>query len=453
MENIDFNNILNRNIIAKQIEEGLNKINSTKNINKNIFISGNNGIGKTKFVLNLLKDLDYDVVYYDNTTLRNKQLMENLSSNNLGNNNVYNLLRQKQKKIVIVLDDIYTMTNGDKSGLINLIKLIRVKKTKKQQLENSSNNPIICINNKISDKKILELIKISHAFELNSPTNDELLKLLKELIPKLFCYKKEINNTIKLNILDYLNNNLYKLEKLVFYKNNDLILDKFFYNYKNSNNNNLTNIKEITQNMISNYNDFGKINNILETDRTIVSLLYHENIIQLFNNNHDNIHLYLKILDNFIFSDYIDRIIFQKQIWQLTEINYIIKLFYNNFLLHQHNKLQYIPLDNIIFTKILTKYSGEYNNNTFIYYLIQNFLLKKEDILLLFYDNRILEEKINMDYVNELLEKFSFYNLSKLEVIRMIKFIKQLINYNYIENEKILDSNKEVLDDDVFCEL
>ena len=50
MENIDFNNILNRNIIAKQIEESLNKINSTKNINKNIFISGNNGIGKTQFV-------------------------------------------------------------------------------------------------------------------------------------------------------------------------------------------------------------------------------------------------------------------------------------------------------------------------------------------------------------------------------------------------------------------
>ena len=145
MENIDFNNILNRNIIAKQIEESLNKINSTKNINKNIFISGDNGIGKTQFVLRLLKNLDYDVVYYDNTTLRNKQLMEHLSSNNLGNNNVYNLLRQKQKKIVIVLDDIYTMTNGDKSGLINLIKLIRVKKTKKQQLENSSNNPIICI--------------------------------------------------------------------------------------------------------------------------------------------------------------------------------------------------------------------------------------------------------------------------------------------------------------------
>ena len=224
--------------------------------------------------------------------------MENLSSNNLGNNNVYNLLRQKQK-IVIVLDDIYTMTNGDKSGLINLIKLIRVKKTKKQQLENSSNNPIICINNKVSDKKILELIKISHTFELNSPTNDELLKLLKELIPKLFCYNKEINNTIKLNILDYLNNNLYKLEKIIFYKNNDLILDKFYYNYNNSNNNNLTNIKEITKDMISNYNDFSKVNNILETYRTMVSLLYHDYIIQLFNKYENNIDLYLKFLDYF----------------------------------------------------------------------------------------------------------------------------------------------------------
>ena len=83
---------------------------------------------------------------------------------------------------------------------------------------------------------------------------------------------------------------------------------------------------------------FDKINNILESDRTILSLLFHENIIQILDNN--NMNIYLKILRNFIYSDYIDRIIFKKQIWQLTEMNYIIKLFQNNYILTSNNLLK-----------------------------------------------------------------------------------------------------------------
>ena len=71
-------------------------------------------------------------------------------------------------------------------------------------------------------------------------------------------------------------------------------------------------------------------------------------------------------------------------------------------------------------------------------------------MLLLFYDNRILEEKINIEYVNDLLEKFEIYNLSKLEIIRIIKFIKQLIKYTSIENEKNIENGSELLDNDIY---
>ena len=139
--------------------------------------------------------------------------------------------------------------------------------------------------------------------------------------------------------------------------------------------------------------------------------------------NNKNLDIYLNILDNFIFSDYIDRIIFQKQIWQLTEMNYIIKLFLNNFILNSNNLLKVINIEDIIFTKILTKYSSEYNNYIFIYNLLQSFLIDKKDIFILFYN-------LNKDYdINDIIYKLNNYNICKLEIIRITKFINQLIDY------------------------
>ena len=409
------------------LEEILNNFNTEK-YKRGIYIYGDSGIGKTKFILNLLKKINYDVIYYDNSIIRNKSLIENIGSNNLSNTNVYSLFTDKPKKMVIVIDDIDGMNYGDKNGIISLIKLIRVKKTKKQKLENITNNPIICINNKNSDKKILELMKVCHSFELKNPTNNQLLKIINTIIPNIFRYSKKDNEFVKKNILSFLNNNLMSINKLIFYEKNDIIYNKFFNNYISNINESNENIKLITKDFLANHYNFDKINNILESDRTILSLLFHENIIQLLDKKH--IKIYLKILDNFIFSDYIDRIIFQKQIWQLTEMNYIIKLFYNNFILKTNNLFSNIEFEDIIFTKILTKYSSEYNNYIFIYNLLQSFLLEKKDIYILFHNY-----SVNYD-INDIVYKLESNNISKLEIIRIIKFINQLINYTE-KNEKI----------------
>ena len=57
-----------------------------------------------------------------------------------------------------------------------------------------------------------------------------------------------------------------------------------------------------------------------------------------------------------------DRSIFQKQLWQLNELSFKIKVVYNNILFHNfiinNNFKLKIKLNNIRFTKILTKYSS-----------------------------------------------------------------------------------------------
>tara|TARA_Y100000768_G_scaffold384208_1_gene367815 strand:- start:1090 stop:2454 length:1365 start_codon:yes stop_codon:yes gene_type:complete len=429
MESLDLDSLLGRNEIAKEIEIILNNFDNTDmKYKKGIYIYGNNGIGKTKFILNLLKRLNYDVIYYDNSVIRNKTLIDNICNSNLSNRNVYSMFLKEQKKMVIVIDDINGMNYGDKNGIISLIKLIRYKKTKKQKLENITSNPIICINNNSNDKKILELKKVCNVFELLNPKNDELIEIINKLLPNIFKYSEMENKLIRENILLFLNNMLVPINKIIFYEKNDLIYKKFYKNcvlLKSEN----ENIKNTTKNFLENKYTFNDVDNILESERTILALLFHENVIQLIDNK--SLLVYLKILDNFIFSDYIDRIIFQKQIWQLTEINYIIKLFYNNFILGDSDLLNNNFTHDIIFTKVLTKYSSEYNNYIFIYNLLQAFLLDKIDVFIFFYKHRNTN-------INDIIYMLEPYNVSKLEIMRIIKLVNQLANGN-IESEKNKD--------------
>ena len=151
---------------------------------KGIYIYGSPGSGKTFFIENLLKKLNYDVIKYDAGDIRNKSLIDNITSNNISNRNVLDMMSGRVKKIAIVMDEIDGMNNGDKGGINALIKLIRQKKTQKQKLENMTLNPIICIGTYYMDKKIRELMKVCNTFELKNPTNIQISKLLKIIIPE-----------------------------------------------------------------------------------------------------------------------------------------------------------------------------------------------------------------------------------------------------------------------------
>ena len=65
---IDYNAILNRKEIEQKIIEDLNNFENNKDNNKfkrGFYIYGDTGIGKTSFVNNLLKSLDYDIILYN----------------------------------------------------------------------------------------------------------------------------------------------------------------------------------------------------------------------------------------------------------------------------------------------------------------------------------------------------------------------------------------------------
>lgn len=408
--------ILKRNELKTQISNMILSYKSDENVKKNIFVYGDCGVGKTSFAKNIIRDLNCDLLLYNNIDVRNKATMENISNGNISNRNVIHLFNKIKKQIVIVMDDVETINNGDKSALNMLIKIVRPKKTKKQKMEEFSTNQIICISSNITDKKIKELSNACFVFCIPPPTRMQMGAIIQLLMPDKSEYHSEI--------LQLVNCNLKKMETLydLYLKDKRLISRDYFLNIRESYSNDES--KLCTKNIINGcYND----NFVLsETDRNIIGLLWHENIVDILSKlpKEKSIPLYISFMKNICFADYIDKFIFQKQIWQLNELCFTIKVFknvelYKAFLQTNPNN---IKITDVRFTKILTKYSTEYNNYIFIRELCQSLLIDSTDIYSYFYS---LKEKYTMDEINVLMEQ---YDISPISVNRIYKFFDKIKN-------------------------
>ena len=177
MEKLNMNKLLSRETDVSNIKNILKQFELNKDnilFKKGIYVYGDPGTGKTTFVTNILKEMDYDIVKYDAGDVRNTSVIEDIAKHNMSDKNIMSLFNKKVRKIAIIMDEIDGMNNGDKGGINSLIKLIRPKKTKKQKLEEVSINPIICVGNYKVDKKIKELMKVSNVIELKTPTKLEI---------------------------------------------------------------------------------------------------------------------------------------------------------------------------------------------------------------------------------------------------------------------------------------
>jgi hypothetical protein len=436
MEELNINKIFGREENAANIKKILQDFELSKNdllFKKGIYVYGDPGTGKTTFVTKILKEMNYDIIKYDAGDIRNTSVIEDITKHNMSDKNIMSLFHKQVKKIAIVMDEIDGMNNGDKGGINTLIKLIRPKKTKKQKLEETTINPIICIGNYKVDKKIKELMKVCNIIELKPPSQTQITSVVKSIMPN-------VNDDIKDKIIAYVQGDLRKIDNIFkLYKKSNVfsfdIIEKVLQIKSYSDD-----TKKITNKLINNYYPLSEHNNIMnETDRTSVGLLWHENIIDVIDkiDKKQSVNFYLKQLDNICFADYIDRITFQKQIWQFNEMSSLIKTFKNNKLYHEtiKNKQKYNPTE-VRFTKVLTKYSTEYNNSLFIQKLCQRLGMDKKDLFSFF-----IELKNNYDD-NEILNQLENYEIGKLDINRIYRYIEK-----YIKENASGTADKEIEDD------
>ena len=263
-------------------------------------------------------------------------------------------------------------------------------------------------------------MKICNVFELKSPTTGQIKTILKLSMPAL-------EEEIITNMVNYLQGDLRKLNSInnIYKKHHSILKNEIIQNiFKTKSYSEDT--KEVTQKLFNTSYAIAEHSNIMnDTDRTIVGLLWHENIIDIIGKEPKNkaISLYTKILDKICFADYIDRITFQKQIWQFNEMSSLIKTFSCNKLFHDN--IQYTNKPNppdIRFTKVLTKYSTEYNNSLFIQDLCQKLSLDKKDTFSFFLDLRLKHSD------DEIYTMFESYDITKLDINRIYRYLDKYTN-------------------------
>lgn len=423
MEQLNLIHLLNREQEEKKLIDVLNKFEENKTnliLSRGVYLYGSPGSGKTSFAKKVLKKLNYDIITYDAGDIRNKTVIDNITKHKISDTNILAMFTGKKKKIAIIMDEIDGMNSGDKGGINQLIKLIRPKKTKKQKCEDITMVPIICIGNYHIDKKIKELIKVCETIELKKPTQDQVNSIVSFILPN-------IDNKLKENIVQFSQGDLRKINSTYeIYKNHENILKneiiKKIFETKNYNEDTKVIVKKLLNNAY-NINDHTFIMN--DTDRTSIGLLFHENIIDTFpkKNRDECIDLYIEVLDNICFSDYIDRITFQKQIWVFNEMSSLIKTMYNNYIFHKFIKEKKIKNKfdppEVRFTKVLTKYSTEYNNSVFIQNLCRQLNMDRSDLFLFFIDLR------NKKTIEEIITLFNNenYEINKLDINRIYRFL------------------------------
>lgn len=483
MNTIDFNKIFGRNDIADQIKSLLLSFDDKcrdMNYKKGIYIYGSPGCGKTFFINQILKSINYDAVNYDAGDVRNKSLIDTITHNHVARCNVLDLMMGKTRKIAIVMDEIDGMHKGDKGGVLALVKLIRQKKTKKQKTEHQTMNPIICIGNYYTDKKICELMKVCNTFELPIPTDAQMRQVVDQL------FSETCDADIRQSMVRFIQGDFRKLQFLcnlaqkkpeALSKHNiETIFHSKYYNED------YANIVEqlFRKNVpLDDHNTF-----MNENDRTTVSLLWHENVVDRLSSldKSDAFPLYQRIVDNICFADYIYRITFQSQIWIFNEMSSLMKTFYNNKIFHDYfdrrlmdgtdksqvadstDKSQVVDdtdksqvADNrkteqmaIRFTKILTKYSTEYGNSMFYLMLAQEMDMDKKDVASLFQEMRLYFGKRFSDKTDQIAEVEKMFQdstkIKKLDIKRMYKYLDKnvkLAELKDLDNLEELDSDSD----------
>ena len=248
--------------------------------------------------------------------------MKTISRKIILSRNVMNMFYNKTKNTtkVIVIDDIDTLSNVDKKIISLLTNLIKSKKI-------DATTRIIFIGTNDSDKKIKDLVK--------------------------YC-----------NVISITNN--------IF---NPLTNTKHYDNMMN-----------INENICSIINKEYVKDNVYLSDKSSLCMVFHENIVDhIYKQSfdiYDQLKLYTSMLHHISQGDVYDRISFQRQLWKLSDMSYIVKLdnTYDLYIKSNPSKNVKIEPSDVRFTKILTKYSNEFSNLNFVNDICNTHNIKKFEL-------------------------------------------------------------------------
>jgi hypothetical protein len=409
----DINRALGREPIQHIFVDAIESINNITNLSAKrcIYLYGEPGVGKTQFVYNILNDLEYDIIRYTITDIKNKDMNDILYNNGISKKSIKGMFTKTNRKNIIVIDDNLSPDTMEKNILSSFIKLVRPKKNKRQMAnEICITIPIVCICNYSIDKYTKPLMDASICIYLPRPNTDQLINF--STIMGVGCKRAA-------NLVKHCNGDLRTLSLFIELGDNinmdtiDEIMIK---------NNPDVYTKKIIEGIINNGHGINYHEGILnEQDGNIGGLLIHENIVDVIDglDLKGTLGMYYDIISVLCKTDVNDRYIFRNQSWGISEPNNILKIMYPGYTVKDKVSSP-TKLKDIRFTKILNKHNIEHNNITFLTSMSNKFLLERD---------KVIDYVIHLrNHPLELDEALIKYEITSVEIARMFKYIDGLYN-------------------------
>jgi len=435
---MNYNKILEREELAETITQTIQEILAniqTPTQKRCIFIYGDVGTGKTAFIERILADQDCDVLRFSNSPTSQPFNVKNLNTKSSGTSNVFSMFKKKVRKLVVTVDGIGTgvASTTDNGKVSSIIKLVRPKRTKRQVTDDDCiAMPMICISGRVHNKKITELMKIAYVFEMKHPTQTAMeriveaetdvtshdtryhnLHIVAKHVKSLHCSTAEHDSVITTAATPQATT---PPQPDVFAVNQNTSADDV--------------IRRLMKTPMS-ISEHAMITS--DIDRSVIGMNYHENMIDLFATQNKSggvserdLDTYLDATDALCISDFIDRNIFQRQMWQLVDVSSVLKIVYpsNKIFENMRNTNQKHPIPKMTevrFTKILTKYSSEYSNQQFIQRLCNSLHLDVDSTLRYFHS---VFQKYETAKVVELMNETG---ITKLDIVRMERYLDKCL--------------------------
>lgn len=415
------------------------------NTKKMLLIGGSPGIGKTTFANLLLKEYDYDVIEFNSSDVRTQKLVKESLTKIVKNSNISRLKNGIEKVTGIIMDEIDGMSTGDRGGINELISIISPSKGKGRRKKDYQdklviNNPVICICNNSTEKKITDLKKISYFIEFKKPSYYEMENLYNKIIEKENII---IKDDIKSALLFACQYDIRRLFNIIA----DIKLASK-NNYSEDDWDNLCNnlsqkdldvtLYDAVDKCLNNYKNIDTCLSYYEVDKNLVGMMIHENLPNHIESNiKDTQKKKLKCLENISeylsIGDIFDNYIYNEQSWELFELCGAVKIAGSSSLINSLKKKKYREDTNILFTNILNKSTMHciYYKNLLNVCRIFKSDVESTKIIVEYLLYNLLD--INGD-IDKSLKLFKFYSIELSDIDLLLKVSK---NYKNKFTEKV----------------
>ncbi len=423
--------------IKRWIRSFKNEIPSTKRF---LLLYGPPGVGKTTIAHIILKEYKFEVVEFNSSDLRNKEVIKRRIGT-IGKRSITQILYapkdiNKVPKVGVIMDEIDGISSGDRGSINELIKIMcpNRKRGNYKIKERKLTFPIIFTCNKVNDKKLAPIRKEALEVKMDYPSDKILMSYAKRILENeniiidsetLDMIVKESNNDFRKLV-----NSLYYLNLLKKNITRDDVNNNIDFGERNNG------LYKNIEKMFNNDKSLSEIIKFSEKDPKVISQMFYRNYMKIIykrkgekNNKHLNIGL---ISDYVSIGDILHKYIYMYQYWELTNEMLSLQcaspclLANNNLVLNTNNKTiidNYAPLNRAYqeesaYRKNLTSLKSKLGNIDYDNIAMINHIFLKNIIL----PEGNFEEGIRM---------MKYYKLSLTDLEIMIRMSRNNTDIDY----------------------